>query len=62
MPPAKLATPPIHDEETKSSKNENKLRQCHVWNGQGNVGVAIVNPILLEILCSWHRSEDRECM
>ena len=41
---------PIHDEDTKSYKNESKLRQCYLWNGQGNIGVAIVNRILPEIL------------
>jgi len=46
-----LATPPAHDDDTKSSKNESKLRQCHLWNGQGNIGGTVVNPILREIFC-----------
>ena len=45
-----LATP-VDDKDTESSKNENKLRERHLWNGQGNIGLAIVNPILPEILC-----------
>ena len=52
MPPLTLATA-VHDKDTKSSKKESKLRQCHLrlWNGLGNIGVVIVNPILPEILC-----------
>ena len=50
MPPLTLATPPIHDKDTKSSK-ESKLRQCHLWNEEGSIAVAIVNPIFPEILC-----------
>ena len=49
--PLTLATPPVHNKDTKSSKNESKLRQYHLWNGQGNVGVVIVNPFLREMLC-----------
>ena len=62
--PVMLATLPIHDEDTQSSKNESKLRKCHLWSGQGNVGVAIVNLILLYIVlgigpihCSQGRGE-----
>jgi hypothetical protein len=51
MPPLRLATPPIDDKDTKSSKEESELRQCHLWNEEGSIGVAIVNPILHEILC-----------
>jgi hypothetical protein len=51
MPPLTLATPPVHDKDTKSSKNDSKLRQCHLCIGQGNIRVAIVNPILFEIFC-----------
>ena len=49
MAPLTLATP-VHDEDTKSSKNESKLRQ-HLWNEGGSIGAAIVNPILPERLC-----------
>ena len=48
MPPLTLPTP-VHDKDTKSSKNESKLRQCHLWNEEGSIGVTIVNPILTEI-------------
>lgn len=51
MPPLRLATPPVHDNDTKSSKNENKLRQGHLFNGLGNIGVVVVNQILPEIFC-----------
>ena len=44
MPPLRLATPPVHDNDTKSSKNENKQRQGHLCNCQGNIGVVVVNP------------------
>jgi hypothetical protein len=50
MSPLTLATP-VHDKDTKSSKNENKLRQCHLWNEEGSIAVAIVSSILPEILC-----------
>jgi len=46
MPPLTLGTPPIDDKDTKSSKKEGKLRQCHLWNEEGSIGVARVNPIL----------------
>ena len=29
----KLAIYPIHDKDTKSSKNEGKLRERHLWEG-----------------------------
>jgi hypothetical protein len=50
MPPLTLATP-VDDQDTKSSKDERKLRQCHLWKGQENIGVVIVvNSIFPEIL------------
>ena len=45
-----LATPPIHDKDTKSSKNESKLRQRHLWDRQGNIRVVIGNLILCRML------------
>ena len=51
MPSLTLATPPIHDKDTKRSKKESKLSQCHLWNEEGSIAVTIVNPILPEIPC-----------
>ena len=42
---------PVHDRDTKSSKNESKARRFQLWNGEGNIKVAIVNPILRERFC-----------
>ena len=30
MPPLTLATPPVHDKDSKSTKNESELRQSHL--------------------------------
>ena len=44
MPSLALATP-VEDKDTKSSKNESKLKHHYLWHGQGNIGVAILtNP------------------
>ena len=47
---------PVDDEDTKSSENESKLKQQHLWNGLGNIGVAILtNPNLKALYLSWHQ-------
>jgi hypothetical protein len=41
MPPLTLATPPVHHKDTKSSKNESKMRQCNLCKGQGHIGLSL---------------------